>query len=106
MLYKFKSKAAGDLILLEPAGNRLLQILGREPSPQGIFEWEHMPEYMRLIEQAILDEETLLEQAGAQAALEGKKIKRPEVLLRQRLWPLREMMRRCISEQQPIVWGV
>lgn len=106
MLYKFKSKAAGDLILLEPAGNRLLKILGREPSPQGIFECEQLKHYMQLIEQAILEEERLLDEAQAQAEQEGKSIKRPEVTLRQRLWPMREMMRRCLAEQQPIVWGV
>ena len=82
MLYKFKSKAAGDLILLEPAGNRLLQILGREPSPQGIFEWEHMPEYMRLMRRqvrkagvTILDHspalELLVDEDGAAAGAAG-----------------------------------
>ena len=36
MLYKFKSKAAGDLIMLEPNGRRVLQIIGKEPGPKGI----------------------------------------------------------------------
>ena len=30
MLYKFKSKAAGDLIMLEPNGRRVLEIIGKE----------------------------------------------------------------------------
>jgi hypothetical protein len=38
MLYKFRSKAAGDLIMLGPQGDQLLRLLGREPARQGIIE--------------------------------------------------------------------
>ena len=31
MLYKFKSKAAGDVIMLGPNGDQMLRIIGREP---------------------------------------------------------------------------
>ncbi len=106
MLYRFKSRAAADLVMLEPAGRRLLEVLGREPSPQGIFEWADLPDLMQRLEQAIEQEETLLEEAERQAQAQGQSIRRPEVSLRQRLWPMREMMRRCQAEQQPIVWGV
>ena len=34
MLYKFKSKAAGDLIMLEPNGRRVLQIIGKDAQPK------------------------------------------------------------------------
>ena len=50
MLYKFKSKAAGDLIMLEPNGRRVLQIIGKDPQPQGIIlpaprvEWQEVAE--------------------------------------------------------------
>ena len=37
MLYKFKSKVTGDLIMLEPNGRRVLQIIGKDPGPQGII---------------------------------------------------------------------
>ncbi|MFM2069336.1 MAG: hypothetical protein RLZZ584_4245, partial [Pseudomonadota bacterium] len=38
MLYKFNSRATGDLIMTEPVGDRVLRAAGREPAPQGIFE--------------------------------------------------------------------
>ena len=106
MLYKFKSRAAADLLMLEPAGRRLLEVLGREPSPQGIFEWADLPMLMQRLEQAIEHEELTLAEAEAQAAAQGQTIRRPEVSLRQRLWPMREMMKRCHAQEQPIVWGV
>ncbi|MEY3427071.1 MAG: hypothetical protein RIS60_423, partial [Pseudomonadota bacterium] len=37
MLYKFKSKETGDLIMLEPDAKRLLKIMGREEQVKGIF---------------------------------------------------------------------
>jgi acetolactate synthase-1/2/3 large subunit len=43
MIYKFKSKAAGDLIMLAPHGDQILRILGKEPSAQGIFDVADMP---------------------------------------------------------------
>jgi hypothetical protein len=36
MLYKFKSKAAGDVIMLGPNGDQVLRLLGRAPAPSGI----------------------------------------------------------------------
>jgi len=30
MLYKFKSKATGDLIMMQPSGDQVLRIVGRE----------------------------------------------------------------------------
>ena len=46
-MYKFKSRAAGDLIMLEPNGRQILAILGRTDTAsqaQGILLPEHMPE--------------------------------------------------------------
>lgn len=106
MLYKFKSRAAADLVMLEPVGRRLLEVLGREPANQGIFEWGDLPALMQQLEAAIAQEEAMLEEATRQAEAQGQTIRRPEVTLRQRLWPMREMMRRAHAEQQPIVWGV
>jgi len=42
MLYKFKSKATGDLILLEPQGRQFLSLIGKPVEPKGIIEPEHM----------------------------------------------------------------
>ncbi len=43
MLYKFKSKATGDVIMLGPNGDALLRALGRTPAPKGIVEPADMP---------------------------------------------------------------
>ena len=38
MIYKFKSKAAGDVIMLQPHGDQLMRLIGREPAAKGIIE--------------------------------------------------------------------
>jgi len=43
MLYKFKSKAAGDLVLLEPQGKQFLQLIGKTVQAKGIIEPSDMP---------------------------------------------------------------
>jgi hypothetical protein len=45
MLYKFKSKVTGDVIMLEANGRRVLQIIGKDAanSAQGIVLPEQMP---------------------------------------------------------------
>ena len=43
MLYKFKSRATGDLIMTTPVGDRVLRAAGVDPSPQSIIEPIDMP---------------------------------------------------------------
>lgn len=107
MIYKFKSKAAGDVIMMGPAGDHVLRIVGREPSAQGIFEPAAMPAAMAAIERAIADEEAAREQARREAEAEGRTLAPAEgVSLRQRAWPLVEMMKRAQAAGKEIVWGV
>ena len=107
MIYKFKSKAAGDVIMMGPSGDHVLQVIGKQPAPKGIIEPSAMPAAMRAIEQAIVDEENARKQAEADAAAEGRTITSRDVItLRQRAWPLLEMMKRAHAADEDIVWGV
>jgi hypothetical protein len=129
MMYKFKSKASGDLLMLGPDGDRLLRLLGREPAPRGIFGAADLARSIAALQAAIAAEEAVQSArsspaagaagvAGAarasaaghgQAAAPGDAedaAAEPPVGLRQRLWPMIEMMRRCDSAGEPIAWGV
>ena len=106
MLYKFQSRATADLLMLGPAGDHILRLVGREPAPQGIFEVKDLPQLMQRLAEAIEEEERARAEAEAQAEAEGQTLPPPDVTLRQRVWPLKEMMRRSLAENHPIVWGV
>jgi len=107
MIYKFRSKAAGDVIMMGPSGDQVLRLLGREPSAKGIVEAAAMPQAIAAIERAVAADEAARAQAEKEAAAEGRTLAPAEgVSLRQRAWPLVEMMKRSLKEDQPIVWGV
>ena len=107
MIYKFKSKAAGDVIMMGPAGDQVLRCIGREPSAQGIVEVTAMAAAMAAIEQAVAADEAAREAAKKEAAAEGRHLPPGDgVTLRQRAWPLLEMMKRSHAAGQPVVWGV
>ena len=97
MIYKFKSAATGDLIMLGAHGDQLLQLLGREPSERGIIDVADMPATMAALLAAIAKDET---------PPEADEAAQPAVGLRQRLWPMIEMLRRAHEAQAPVVWGV
>ncbi len=107
MIYKFKSKAAGDTIMLGPNGDALLRALGRDPAPSGIIEPPMMDAAIAALEQAIRDDEAARARARAEAEARGETLPpRDAVTLRQRFWPMIEMLRRARAAEAPIVWGV
>jgi len=105
-MYRFKSKADGDLIMMAPVGDQLLRIIGREPAARGIIEVAALPQAIAALEQAIA--------AAELARVESRKADDDDddagganaIGLQQRAWPLLEMMRRSLAERADIVWGV
>jgi len=107
MIYKFKSKAAGDVIMMGPAGDDVLRVIGKTPAAKGIIDAAAMPAAISAIEEAIAADEAARAQAEKEAADAGTKLApRDGITLRQRAWPLVEMMKRSIGEKADVVWGV
>ena len=107
MLYKFKSKAAGDLIMLEPNGRRVLEIIGKDAEPKGIILAEQMPAAISALEGAVEKDEAEHKALIAEAKANGDPPPRLEaVSLRQRAVPFLDMLRRCEKAGKEIVWGV
>ena len=94
MLFKFKSKVTGDLIMLEPDAKRLLKIMGREDQIKGIFLANQLP--------AVIAE---LESAVAQEEIEGLQDPK-QISLRQRSLPMLKMLKKCSTQSADVVWGV
>ena len=107
MIYKFKSKATGDLIMLGPHGDRLLRLLGREPAPRGIIEPQAMADARSRLAAALADADAADARAAADAAERGEdEPAAAAVGLRQRLWPMLQMLERAQAAGEAIVWGV
>ena len=107
MIYKFKSKAAGDVIMMGPTGDDVLRI-GR---PRAGAEGHH---------RAGGDAGARSRRSSRRSPPRTRRAPRPRrsrgrrreagaarrSALRQRAWPLVEMMKRAQPPTKPIVWGV
>jgi cyclopropane-fatty-acyl-phospholipid synthase len=103
-MYRFKSKADSDLIMMDPVGDQILRIIGREPARQGILEVATLPQAIRSLEEAIAAAE--LARRDAKRTDDDDEQGAEAVGLQQRAWPMLEMMRRSLAEHADIVWGV
>ncbi len=98
MLYKFKSKNAGDVIMLEPNGRRILEVIGKDAGATGIILPEQMPAAIAAIEAAIALEES--HDPKTDDPLHGD-----APGLRQRAMPFIDMLKRNHKANTEVVWG-
>ena len=98
MLYRFKSKEAGDVIMLEANGRQILEVIGKNAGPKGIILPEQMPAAIAALEAAIALENSGDEEAGGIPA-EG-------IGLHQRALPFIRMLQDNQKAGQDVVWGV
>ena len=96
MLYKFRSKAAGDVIMLQPHGDQLLTLIGRTPSAKGIIEVSDMPAVIEALRNATAQDDAPVDEPSGERG----------VGLKQRVWPMIQMLERSHAAGEPIVWGV
>ena len=111
MLYKFKSRATGDLIMLQAHGRRLLDIIGKDSGPDGRDPGILLPGQMEAaiaaIEAAIArDEATERESPAERLSTDDAAELHEKIRLRQRAQPFIEMLRRCRKADCDVVWGV
>jgi len=114
MLFKFKSKACADLIMLEADGRRVLKAMLGDDPVRGIVLAVDLPQALARLEAAVTQDEALRKlqaqkaaarQAGQESA-EDKEAALPAIRLAQRAAPMLQMIRRCMAEQADLVWGV
>ena len=58
MLYEFKSRATGTVVMTGPVAEQVLAIVGKAPGPQGIFTVEQMGPAIAALQAAVERERT------------------------------------------------
>ena len=112
MLYKFKSRAAADLILLEPHARTILQIIGKEAGPQGVITVAQIPAAIAALQAGVAADEARLrdappvEEASSDPEAAADDERREVVRLHQRAAPFIDLLRRSLEEGRDVVWGV
>lgn len=105
MIYKFKSKAGADVIMLQPQGEQMLSLLGRGPGP-GILLQDQLPAAISALEQGVAQDEAAFAQGQAEAQAAGEPAPRREgISLKQRAWPLIELLQHALKAGNDVRWG-
>lgn len=105
MLYEFKSKATGNVVMTQKVAERLLAIIGKSPGQTGIIIPEQMPAAIAALEAAVATERASA--AAEPGEDDERETGRPApVTLAQRAWPLIDMMRAAHAAKREITWGV
>jgi hypothetical protein len=103
MLYRFKSKASGDVIMVQTHGDHVLRAMGREASPRGIITVDQLAAAMQALQAAIAADDAA---RAPDADDKPSETDADALSLRRRAWPMVDMLERAIAERVDIVWGV
>ncbi|MFM1925964.1 MAG: hypothetical protein RIT44_1770 [Pseudomonadota bacterium] len=111
MLFKFKSHAASDLIMLEADARKLLKIMLGDDPVKGILPVQALPQAIQALEMAVAqDEAEQREKAEKLPTLisgeEDEPVLLSTVSLSQRVAPMLKLLKRSLSEEADVVWGV
>ena len=110
MLFKFKSQATSDLIMLDADARRLLKImLGHDPV-KGIVQCTDLPSVIAALEQAVAQDQAERQQrtphTETNAPGEEDRVAFNAVSLSQRAAPMLKLLKRSLAEESDVVWGV
>lgn len=108
MLYKFKSQAAAEVIMLQSSAEELLKIIGKAPGATGIITVEQIPAAIAALRQAVAESEAAEKsRAEASAAPDGDDEEADEpVLPHQLVAPFVRLLEASAAEGKAVVWGV
>ena len=113
MLYKFKSQATADVIMLRESAEEILRIVGKDPGATGIVTVAQVPGAVSALRAEIQRREAgapaqnahddVAGQVGEAGAGQGQE---EPISLRRRAAPFIEMLERSAADGKDVVWGV
>jgi hypothetical protein len=107
MLYRFKSQATADLVMLNDTGEQMLAAMGKEVAPKGVVTVAQIPAALAALAQAVADSEAATAQEEAAEATDPDDAPKADgVRLRQRATPLVAMLKESHAAGKDVVWGV
>ncbi len=111
MLFKFKSHAASDLIMLEADARKLLTIMLGDDPVKGILQVHALPQAIEALEMAVSQDEAERREKPEKAptlisAEDDEPVSSNTVSLSQRVAPMLKLLKRSLSEESDVVWGV
>ncbi|BEU98602.1 DUF1840 domain-containing protein (plasmid) [Acidovorax sp. DW039] len=107
MLYRFKSQATADLIMLRADAQSALRLIGKDITPEGVISPDQLPRAIDILQQAWREDHALRleEETSALEPLAETDDALPGVRLSQRLVPLVNMLDLAKKAEVAVVWS-
>lgn len=107
MMYTFKCKAAGNVLMAGSVGDQMLSGMGVAVSAKGILQPGDMPAAIRALELAVAEDESRRHKVeSGSGASDAQDEAEDAVTLRQHAWPLIELLKQAHAADEAMVWGV
>jgi hypothetical protein len=122
MLFEFKSRATGSIVMTDPVGRQMLEAIGRPVSKQGVMTVEQLPEAIAALKRAIAAEREAIARTVSGSAPPNPPAGRrsddqtegdtedfgslPLIRFEQRALPLIEILERSLAAGRDVTWGV
>lgn len=105
MLYRFKSRAAPDFVMLEAPARQLFSVVGKAPSPEGVITVDQIPGAISAIEAAMAqDGSNNHNHDGFATEGHDDDAEVQHVGLHQRAVPLLNMLKQSLSDNKDVTW--
>lgn len=107
MLYRFKSQATADLVMLHADAQAALRLMGKDITPEGVISPDQLPQAIEVLQQAWREDHALRlrEDTSASERLAETDDANPDVRLSQRLVPLVNMLELANKANVAVVWS-
>jgi len=105
MIYKFKSRASSDFVMLEVHARQLFEIIGKAPERKGVITVDQIPVAIAALEAALAREKSNTHN-NDNFAVEGhdEAAEKQHVSLHQRATPLLHMLKESMAEKKDVTW--
>ncbi len=108
MLVTFKSGVCADVMMFVEVAQQMMEIMGKEFTPRGVFTVEQLPHAISRLKQAVAEDRQLRQGAGPppKDEEEEEEERRERVSITQRALPLIELLECSLRDEKPVLWGV
>jgi len=103
VIYEFKSRATGSVIMTQDVAEMLLKVIGKTPGATGIITVDQLPAAVAALRHDLPAEGA---DADSESTDDDAEQPRSSVSLQQRAFPLIEMMEAALKAGKDVTWGV
>ncbi len=105
MLFEFRSRATGTVTMTHQSGKEILSIIGKSADPTGIITVAQIPAAIAALKQAAANEKEPPPQDERQDE-DDDTPREPFVSLKQRTYPLIELLEQAKAADVDVTWGI